>query len=65
MIFDITLRANVEIKTTLKLIVGRSAAQPSWSTPHPAFAALRHLLPHGEKEEALHCHGQSPPIEIN
>ena len=33
--------------------------------PSSAFAALRHLLPQGEKEEPLHCHGQSPPFEIN
>ena len=33
--------------------------------PSSAFAALRHLLPQGEKGEPLHCHGQSPPFEIN
>ena len=41
----------------------RSAAK--LEHPSSAFAALRHLLPQGEKGEPLHRGRQSPPFEIN
>ncbi len=50
------------------------AGAPRTKLEHPssAFAALRHLLPQGEKGpprrgegEPLHCSRQSPPFEIN
>jgi len=33
--------------------------------PSSAFAALRHLLPQGEKGKSLHRGRQSPPFEIS